>query len=122
MHFSKVIITGLAASTAVSATPVATTELAKRDVVETLLTDVTDLLGTVVKDVTVILADAGLNVTQILDPILKPLDLKKREEQEQVALQARDVSAVLNDVGDLVSDILKDVGKITTDGLGLIGL
>lgn len=52
MQISKLVITTLAASTAVSATPVAN-NLAKRDdAVDVVLKDVEDLLGTVVKDVT----------------------------------------------------------------------
>ncbi|PSK41167.1 hypothetical protein C7M61_000841 [Candidozyma pseudohaemuli] len=109
MQISKLVITTLAASTAVSATPVAN-NLAKRDdAVDVVLKDVEDLLGT---------ADAGLNVTSVLEPILQPLGLKKREE-ELAALETRDLSTILSDVDGLVSDILKGVGKISADLLGL---
>lgn len=118
MQISKLVITTLAASTAVSAGPVAN-NLAKRDdAVDVVLKDVEDLLGTVVKDVTGLLADAGLNVTSVLEPILLPLGLKKREE-ELAALEQRDLSTIISDVDGLVSDILKGVGKISADLLGL---
>lgn len=128
MQFSKVLITTLAASTAVSASPVAahpaTPLVKKNDAVGVVLLDVEDLLGTVVKDVAHLLADAGLNVTSVLDPILLPLGLKKRdgtalEIREEAALETRDLSAILSDVDGLVSDILKGVGKISSDLLGL---
>lgn len=126
MQLSKFVITGLAASTAVSASPIASQEIDKRDL-NAVLTDVTGLLKTVIDDVGDILADAGLNLTSVLDPILAPLDLKKREQElemqkrsEDVALQERlDLGAIIADVNHLLSDVLAGVGKLSADLLGL---
>ncbi|QRG36206.1 hypothetical protein FDK38_000538 [Candidozyma auris] len=118
MQFSKVIISGLVATTAVSSSPIVTEDLVKKDVVDTVLGDVESLLGTVVTDVTKLLADAGVNVTSILEPILAPLDLKKRDA-EATKLEARDLDTLVGDVDKLVSDLLKGVGKLTADLVGL---
>ncbi|KAL6662970.1 hypothetical protein ACI3LZ_004939, partial [Candidozyma auris] len=114
MKLSTAVVSGLVATTAVSATPVDSTEMARRDNTVVLLQDIENLLGHVVNDVSNVLADAGVNKKEFFGPILAPLDLDKRDEP----ISKINVPAVLIDVGKLVSNILENVGRITDDCIG----
>ncbi|QEL62300.1 hypothetical protein CJJ09_004475 [Candidozyma auris] len=111
MKFSTAVVSGLVATTAVSATPVDTTEMAKRDNTVVILGDIENLLGSVVNDVSKVLSDAGVNKHDFFEPILAPLELDKRDEP----ISKVNVPAVIIDVAQLVSNILKNVGQITND-------
>ncbi|QRG37547.1 hypothetical protein FDK38_001925 [Candidozyma auris] len=119
MKFSTAVVSGLVATTAVSATPVASTEMARRDNTVVILQDIENLLGHVVNDVSNVLADAGVNKKEFFGPILAPLDLDKRDDS--VSKRDEPITkfnpAVVIDVGKLVSDILADVAKIVADSL-----
>ncbi|PSK76007.1 hypothetical protein CJJ07_004208 [Candidozyma auris] len=120
MKFSTAVVSGLVATTAVSATPVASTEMARRDNTVVVLQDIENLLGHVVNDVSKVLADAGVNKKEFFGPILAPLDLDKRDDsvsKRDEATSEANVPAVVIDVGKLVSDILADVAKIVADSL-----
>ncbi|PSK76118.1 hypothetical protein CJJ07_004052 [Candidozyma auris] len=114
MKFSTAVVSGLVATTAVSATPVDTTEMAKRDNTVVILGDIENLLGSVVNDVSKVLSDAGVNKHDFFEPILAPLELDKRDEP----ISKVNVPAVIIDVAQLVSNILKNVGQITNDCVG----
>ncbi|QRG40723.1 hypothetical protein FDK38_005212 [Candidozyma auris] len=116
MKFSKAFVSGLVATTAVSASPIDSTELAKRENVDVLLGRVETLLATVVQDVSTILSHAGINQTAVFEPIFSSLNLEKREENV-ARFNPGEIPTVLGDIAQLVTDILKDVGSITADGL-----
>ncbi|PIS50289.1 hypothetical protein CJI97_004980 [Candidozyma auris] len=114
MKFSTAVVSGLVATTAVSATPVDTTEMARRDNTVVILGDLENLLGSVVNDVSKVLSDAGVNKHDFFEPILAPLELDKRDEP----ISKINVPAVIIDVAQLVSNILENVGQITNDCVG----
>ncbi|QEL62299.1 hypothetical protein CJJ09_004474 [Candidozyma auris] len=70
MKLSTAVVSGLVATTAVSATPVDSTEMARRDNTVVLLQDIENLLGHVVNDVSNVLADAGVNKKEFLGQFL----------------------------------------------------
>lgn len=114
MRYSNAVIAGLAASTAVSATPVDSSEMIKRGKsVDGVINDVTHLLEVVVKDASVIFDAAGVNGTEKIEQLLAPLAVAKRDNVE---LDERGVANILAAVANLVKDILYNVGRITSIG------